>query len=196
MPVSLHNSQYTAHSRLANQKPEVGKVAEDGGYLHPTTAEVLGERFLERFWVFVQKTPTCWLWTAGVDAYGYGQIARIGKSPIKTHRAMWILRHGPITSAQHVLHKCDVPNCVNPDHLFLGNQDLNMKDAAAKGRLVGHRKLTDAQILEIRGRYVRRQNGRQLAREFGVSVVTLCRIAAGTQRRRMPVEERAVTVSQ
>lgn len=153
-----------------------------GKVIHPSTVQLLGEGFPERFWVFVNKTDGCWQWTAGVDAYGYGQIHRTGLGPIKAHRAVWILTHGPITSKQHVLHHCDNTRCVNPAHLFLGDQNLNMKDAAAKGRLLGPRKLTDAQLDDIKARYVRRENGRALCQEFGISMVTLCRIANGTQR--------------
>lgn len=110
-----------------------------------TTDDILGERFLDRFWVFVRKTPTCWLWTAGCDAYGYGQISRPKKSPIKAHRAAWMLAHGPITSQQFVLHKCDTRHCVRESHLFLGTQSDNMKDAASKGRL--HRARPGARTL-------------------------------------------------
>jgi hypothetical protein len=83
----------------------------------------------------VHRTGTCWLWTAGLDAYGYGQIHRPRQTPIKVHRASWMLVHGRVDANQHVLHHCDVRNCVNPAHLFLGDQAANMRDAAAKGRL-------------------------------------------------------------
>lgn len=168
-----------------NANPGAAKAGQGRGRkAKPTTDDMLGERFLERFTAFVRKEAPggCWLWTAGVDAYGYGQIARRGKPPIKAHRAAWMLAHGPIASTQHVLHRCDVTRCVNPRHLFLGDQNINMKDAARKGRLRGNRKLTDAQILDIKARYRPRHNGKALAQEFGVTVITVCRIAAGTQR--------------
>lgn len=92
-------------------------------------------------------TPTCWLWDGALDAYGYGQIAVPRSSPqrnIKTHRLAWTLVHGPVPHDKHVLHHCDVRNCVNPDHLFLGDQAANMKDAAAKGRLHGPKRRKQA----------------------------------------------------
>jgi hypothetical protein len=95
----------------------------------------LDDRFLERFWSHVQRTATCWLWTAGRDAYGYGQMHRPGKTPIKVHRASWMLVNGRVAADRHVLHRCDVRHCVNPSHLFLGDQAANMRDAAAKGRI-------------------------------------------------------------
>lgn len=155
-----------------------------GKVLHPSTVQLLGEGFQERFWVFVNKTDSCWLWTAGVDAYGYGQIHRTGLGPIKAHRAMWILTHGPITSKQHVLHNCpggDNVRCVNPAHLFLGDQNINMKDAAAKGRFAnrphhGARRLSVEAERELLAVYAQYPTGRlpnglraQLAERFGVS---------------------------
>lgn len=97
-----------------------------------------GLSLAEKFRARITITPTCWLWNGALDAYGYGQIAVPGSFPqqnVKTHRLAWTLAHGPVPRDMHVLHKCDVRNCVNPDHLFLGDQAVNMKDAAAKGRL-------------------------------------------------------------
>lgn len=162
---------------------------------HPSTREVLGERFLERFWAFVQRTPTCWLWVAGKDKDGYGQIARPGKSPIKVHRAAWMLVHGVVTPQQHVLHKCDVRNCVNPSHLFLGDQVVNMKDAAAKGRLRGNprphgRRLSDQDeqhLLAEFAKYPRRRLPKglrqQLAARFGLSEAYVSMLGRGIRVR-------------
>lgn len=135
-----HNSHSTSHCGLAECQLVGWGVETVGRQSQPTIGEILGPRFSERFWANVRKTSAsaCWLWTAGVDKDGYGQIARPGKSPIKAHRAAWMLKYGPITSTQHVLHHCDNPPCVNTAHLFLGDQAANMRDAAAKGRLSGN----------------------------------------------------------
>lgn len=140
--------------------------------------------FADRFWSYVEKTDTCWLWTGSLDAHGYGQLS-IGNHPFKTHRLAWLLAHGLIPLRAHILHSCDVRNCVRASHLFIGDQAANMKDAAAKDRLVGNRKFSDQQIADIRRRYVRRQNGKALAAEYGISLVSICRIMAGTQRKRV-----------
>ena len=88
----------------------------------------------ERFWEKVDKTGNCWIWTAACMTNGYGQIWD-GSKDRGAHRISWILHNGPIPNNLHVLHKCDNPPCVRPDHLFLGTPIDNMLDAKAKGRL-------------------------------------------------------------
>ena len=90
------------------------------------------ERFMEK----VERSPDgCWLWTASKRRRGYGQFALRDNRPIPAHRASWILFHGEIPDGMCVLHRCDVPACVNPDHLFLGTKQDNSIDMAEKGRV-------------------------------------------------------------
>lgn len=83
-----------------------------------------------RFWKYVQKTDGCWLWNGGL-ARGYGMVKDGGRR-LQAHRIAFLLTHG--YAPANVLHKCDVPACVNPDHLFGGSIADNVADMIAKGR--------------------------------------------------------------
>jgi len=88
----------------------------------------------ERFWSKVKKTETCWIWTSAKNKAGYGCYQIYPKTHL-SHRLSYQEKHGAIPQKIGVLHQCDNPPCVNPDHLFLGDQLANMKDAAQKGRV-------------------------------------------------------------
>lgn len=74
----------------------------------------------------------CWLFRGSHTNLGYGIIHAAGEK--RAHRLAWVLFNGPIPNGMHVLHKCDVRCCVNPDHLFLGTHADNMRDMTQKGR--------------------------------------------------------------
>jgi hypothetical protein len=81
----------------------------------------------------------CWLWLGNVltKRNGYGVFTHRPSGMImqRAHRVSWkIYKDHNITESHHVLHKCDNPLCVNPEHLFIGNQSDNMKDMAIKKR--------------------------------------------------------------
>ena len=91
----------------------------------------------ERFWLKVNKTTGCWLWISATNEHGYGLIGNgpRGSIPLKAHRASWELHFGPIPLGANVLHRCDNPPCVRPDHLFLGTKRDNSQDMATKARV-------------------------------------------------------------
>jgi HNH endonuclease len=124
----------------------------------------------QKFEHYTVKTDDCWLWGGSISQFGYGRFfpARNGGNTkfFFTHRWAYERFVGPIGDLC-VLHRCDVRNCVRPDHLFLGTRPDNSLDMRLKGR-APNRRLTDEQVLEIRDRYgVESLN--QLARSFGVS---------------------------
>ena len=95
----------------------------------------------ERFWAKtrVDTVSGCLLWTGTTlqprwgTGFSYGKV-RLGGKLMSAHRVAWELTHGQVLDGLMVLHKCDVRNCVNPDHLFLGTHADNMRDMSAKGR--------------------------------------------------------------
>lgn len=87
----------------------------------------------KRFWAKVNKTDGCWLWTGSTRWFGHGALHVNGRRTL-THRYSWTLANGPIPDGQSVLHRCDTPACVRPDHLFLGTQTDNVADMVQKNR--------------------------------------------------------------
>jgi len=113
-----------------------------------------------RFWSKVDQTRDCWIWLKGKKGKGYGSfyVGRINgvKHQEYAHRVSWELANGPIPDKIDVLHRCDNPPCVRPDHLFLGTQLENNRDCIKKGRAIAgraNRKLTPEQVREIRENY-------------------------------------------
>jgi hypothetical protein len=80
----------------------------------------------------------CLLWEGAVSRYGYGHIRR-NRKDIVLHRHVWEEANGAIPDGLHVLHRCDVPGCVNIDHLRLGTRFDNMRDIVTKGRHTSNR---------------------------------------------------------
>jgi len=153
----------------------------------------------QKFWSKVDKSggnDACWLWTAGKVNGGYGQFSLNGEVAL-SHRAAWIITNGQIPNDVSngrilVCHRCDVPTCCNPNHLFLGTYSDNARDRENKnrgnhakgdsngsrkyperlrrGESHGRAKLSATQVIEIRTRYA--AGGifhRELAAYFGVS---------------------------
>lgn len=131
----------------------------------------------ERIFNRIERIPEagCWIWLGGRLPNGYGSI---GSSPYTkeslTHRISWELHFGKIPDGLNALHRCDVPCCVNPHHLFLGTNQDNVDDKMQKGRFkpmigVNHGMaiLTDEQVLEIRRRYAAGERQVDLADAFG-----------------------------
>lgn len=107
----------------------------------------------------------CWMWNKGMEG-AYGSFySREQKKTIRASRFSYIINIGEIPEGLFVLHSCDTPACVNPEHLFLGTQSDNMQDMVSKGRWVihsgtfscgsSHRNsiVTEPQVIEMRELY-------------------------------------------
>lgn len=95
---------------------------------------IIDQKILDRFWDKVDKTEKCWLFRNGTKRMVYGTIG-IGGKTVKSHILSWLIHNGSIPDGLYVCHKCDNRPCVRPEHLFLGTQSDNMKDAMNKGRI-------------------------------------------------------------
>lgn len=126
------------------------------------------------FWRLVhpEAISGCWLWHGYVDPRGYGVYGC--RPSTRSYRYAWERLVGPVPPGMHLCHKCDVPACVNPDHLFIGTPADNIADMVAKGReargfSLPQTKLGPAALQAIRARRIAGERGKELAREFGVS---------------------------
>lgn len=118
----------------------------------------------------------CWLWMGSTATGGYGRVWHKGK-PELAHRVSYWLACGP-TSDKQVLHRCDNPACVNPDHLFLGDIAGNMGDRDKKGRQARGERQGSAVLTETQVRLLRDAKGseRALAKQFGIAPSTVRKI--------------------
>jgi hypothetical protein len=101
--------------------------------LDQKSRENISKMSQERFFQKIKKTEACWIWTGRKNWKGYGEVKCNNKS-YKSHRLSWIIHFGCIPEKMCILHKCDNPCCVNPNHLFLGTHQDNMIDMFQKGR--------------------------------------------------------------
>lgn len=140
----------------------------------------------DRFWLNVCKGEGCWTWTGYCGAKGYGRTSNGSGRLVLAHRLSYELTTGSIPNGLNVLHRCDNPPCVRPDHLFLGTHVDNMEDRQRKGRTrsavgVEHRNaiLDDDKVREIRSLLAAGEYPRDIGPRFGVRAITVYAIKYG-----------------
>ena len=142
---------------------------------HPQT---LKDRFMAK--VHPEPMSGCWLWGAAADEHGYGRITIDGKTKL-SHRVSYSLFCSEINDDDCILHKCDTPACVNPDHLWVGSRKDNYNDMCNKDRNVYGERCVNGKLSEKDALYIRnsKEKGTLLAKRFEVSNALISTIRNG-----------------
>lgn len=142
------------------------------------------DKTISKHWaVTPEPNSGCWLWTGSVRQDGYPQVSFNGRVR-PAHRVSWQLENGPVPVGLFVLHKCNNPNCVNPDHLEVGTQKRNMEYKNECGRQVRGEKhhnavLRDEDVVEIKKFLAAGWQQKVMAIAFEVHVMTINNIKSG-----------------
>lgn len=131
---------------------------------------------LERFWAKVNKTDSCWLWTASTRM-GYGAFKLRG-TVFDSHRLIWLMANGPLDDGYEVCHKCNNRLCVRLDHLYAGTRSDNMQDSLKAGTFRTGR-LSDEQVKQIRELNLKGIGTRKLSQYFPVSRTEVQKLVQG-----------------
>lgn len=139
-----------------------------------------------RFWSKVDRTGSCWIWVSTKNRSGYGVFGMGRKVGMRlAHRLSFEWANSAaIPAGLFVCHRCDNPACIRPEHLFLGTQDDNMRDAAMKERTQRGTdrviaKLDPGMVRQIRARASQGERLAWLARDFGVARTTIEAVVTG-----------------
>jgi hypothetical protein len=158
--------RYLGNGYCARHYNRVRRHGDPTVALRPSTR---GKNIADRLAFYTRQTRGCWDWIGPKARAGYGRV-RVDKIWQLAHRAAYELEHGKIPQGMWVLHRCDNPGCVRPDHLFLGTAADNTADMMGKGRHKPPRRLKEAEVKDILESSAR---GVTLARKYGVSQSTI-----------------------
>lgn len=155
----------------------------------------------KEFFDLIEKSDGCWNFIGkNKNRKGYGSFCVNGKA-MGAHRYSYLIHRGEIKRGNYILHRCDNPSCVNPNHLFQGTQRDNIRDMIEKRRGVFQKngggeshplhKLTYAQILQIKGMRSLNLNQKIIAGMFGVHQCNISRILSDKRWQKYePLESR------
>jgi hypothetical protein len=129
------------------------------------------------------NSTECHIWKDSKSHRGYGWFSMRGKGA-QAHRIAFALANGSVAAGMCICHRCDNPSCVNPAHLFEGDQGVNVRDMFSKSRVKrpqgsahGMSRLTESQVVAIRDRRKGGETLKSLARVFGVDASLISLIA-------------------
>lgn len=158
-----------------------GRKTRKKQYVSASGDPMSAEHLVRRLANGLDKAPEdgCWEWARSTTEDGYGRMTVDGRT-VFAHRLAFELSGHEIGEGQHVLHRCDNPRCIRPDHLFAGTRSDNMRDCVSKGRHGGPpspsfaelnpaSKLTASEVSEIRSRLASGETQASLADMYGVS---------------------------
>lgn len=132
----------------------------------------------------IDQETGCWNWNRSILPSGYGNV-RIDNRLWTAHRIVWALHHNQDPPKGTVIcHSCDNRRCINPAHLFIGSYKDNSQDSCSKGR--NRKKLSPAQVKEIRSLSLAGMKGNALAKQFNVSSTLISYIIRGLQSSTLP----------
>lgn len=127
-----------------------------------------------RFMSYVNKQDECWLWIGTKNRSDYGKLSFKGNKTAIASRVAYELFKGPIEPNKYICHTCDIPSCVNPDHLWIGTHIENTIDMIQKGRQ--HSKLKIKDIFHIRDLWQQGYSNQKLMELFQVTSGTISSI--------------------
>lgn len=155
---------------------------------------------------YVISEAGCWIWQGKKNHKGYGYVSVCGNT-IGAHRLSFLLHRGPIPKGLEVMHTCDIPACINPEHLMLGTTKDNARDCVRKGRKpfqknrelarrcrevqIGEKnsfsRLSEDDIIQIRQYSLSGLSQRQIAARFGVTQTNIGYILRGETWKSVPL---------